>query len=71
VAAVLVLALWVVRAGWARLTGRPMSPFVVRIDPRGGFERMFRRPDGASRTPRADAVRSGQAITDVTDVEPR
>ena len=30
VAAVLMLAVWGVRAGWAKLTGRPVTPFIVR-----------------------------------------
>ena len=69
VAAVLLFALWGVRAVWARLTGRPVVPFVIRIDPRGGFERMYRRAPQGSRTPRADAVRPGSRAGDVTDVE--
>jgi hypothetical protein len=72
VAAVLMLAVWSVRAGWAKLTGKPVAPFIVRIDPRGGFERMVRRGEPATtRTPRADAVRRGRPIGDVTDVEAR
>jgi hypothetical protein len=60
------------RAGWAKLTGNPVSPFVIRIDPRGGFDRMVRKgaPQG-SRTPRADSVQPGRLVPDVTDVEPR
>jgi hypothetical protein len=72
VGAVLMLAAWSVRAGWAKLTGKPVAPFIVRIDPRGGFERMYRRAGpAASRTPRADAVRSARPVGDVTDVEAR
>jgi hypothetical protein len=71
VAAVLMLAVWGVRAAWAKLTGRPVTPFVVRIDPRDGFERMYRRAGQKSPTPRADAVRPGQRMGDVVDVEPR
>ncbi len=42
-AAVLVLvAVWLVRAGWARLTGRPVTPWVMRMDPRSGFGTVFR-----------------------------
>jgi hypothetical protein len=71
VAAVLMLVAWSVRAGWAKLTGRPVPPFIVRIDPRGGFDRMYRRAQRESATPRADAVRPGRAVGDVTDVEPK
>ena len=75
---VLLLALWSVRALWARLTGRPVTPFVVRFGPRQGFEEMMRRARGgagapASRTPRADAAAgpTRARLEAVTDVEPR
>jgi hypothetical protein len=71
VAFTLVLVGWTLRAGWAKLTGRPVSPFVIRIDPRGGFERMYRRAGQGSRTPRADSVPTGRMVPDVTDVEPK
>jgi len=61
VAVVLGLALWTLRQGWARLTGRPVTPFVMRVDPRGGFDRMARRAPAAK--PHA------REIGDVTDVE--
>ena len=68
----LLLALWSVRALWARLTGRPASPFVVRFGPRAGFEEMVRRARTASPTPRADAAAGPRPrLADVTDVEPR
>lgn len=70
-AAVLMLAVWAVRAGWAKLTGKPVAPFIVRMDPRGGFERMYRRGERASATPRADSVRPGRNVGDVTDVDPK
>lgn len=70
VAAVLMLGLWGVRAVWAKLTGKPVLPFIIRIDPRAGFGRMYRQAEQASRTPRADSV-PGRKIGDVTDVEPR
>ena len=68
---VLLMAVWGARAGWARLTGRPVTPFVARMRPFGGLDQMMRRSQ-ASRTPRADSVaqrRTGRA--DVTDVEAR
>ena len=71
VAAVLAVAFWGARAAWAKLTGQPVMPFIVRIDPRGGFDRMARRAGQESRTPRADALQPGRKIADVTDVEPR
>ena len=72
IAALLMIGIWGVRAAWARLTGRAVSPFIVRIHPRQGFDAMYRRSEGESRTPRADSVvQPGRAIADVTDVEPR
>jgi hypothetical protein len=71
VAFTLMLGLWGARAAWAKLTGRPVVPFLVRIDPRGGFSRMYRRAQQGSHTPRADAVKAGRHLGDVTDVEPK
>jgi hypothetical protein len=63
------VAFWLLRAGWARLSGRPVMPFVMRVDPRGGFDRMYRRAGEPGRTPRASAA--GRAVADVTDVVPK
>jgi hypothetical protein len=71
VALVLLYSLWCVRAAWASLTGRPVMPFIMRIDPRAGFQHMYRRTGESSRTPRADAVQRRRGMADVTDVEPR
>jgi hypothetical protein len=71
VAAVLMLALWTLRAAWAKLTGQPVMPFIVRVDPRGGFERMYRRSAPAGGFRPAAAVHPGRAVGDVTDVEPK
>jgi hypothetical protein len=71
VAAVLVLALWGIRAAWAKLTGRPVAPFIVGINPRSGFERMYRRTKQGSRQPGVDSLRTGRPATGVTDVEYR
>ena len=68
-AAAAVLALvWGVRALWARLTGRPVMPWAMRMSPRQGWSTVYRstarwtaqRPE----PPRRDDH-------DVTDVVPR
>lgn len=67
------LAAWSVRGAWARLTGRPVTPFGMRMGAGRAFGHMLRRARQArptSRTPRADAAagprrRSG----DIIDVE--
>jgi hypothetical protein len=61
--AVLLLG-WGLRSLWARLTGRRVAPFVMRIDPREGFGQVYRRAGGA---PRGAAT----TLDDVTDVEPK
>jgi hypothetical protein len=55
-AAVLMLALWGVRAAWARLTGKPAVPFIIRTR-RANIVRPRRAPaditDVEPRTPEA------------------
>ncbi len=72
---VLLWAVWSIRALWARITGRPVHPFVMRTGPRAAFEEMMRRAEAQrqpSRTPRADAAKAGgRAPGEVTDVEPK
>ena len=86
VAAVMVLALvWALRAGWARLTGKPVTPWVMRMDPRTGFGTVFRSTErwttARRASPAADAAPEESAASrrggvlpgaqDVTDVVPR
>lgn len=65
---VAVLGVWLLRSAWARLTGRPVMPFVARMHPRDGFPQWARRAEPASRTPRADSAGLPR-VADVTDVE--
>ena len=61
------LIVWTLRALWFKLTGRAVTPFAMRMNPRAGFEQVFRqarRDPAASPTPRRD-------MGDVTDVEPK
>ncbi|MDB5753156.1 MAG: hypothetical protein JWP65_3577 [Ramlibacter sp.] len=71
---VLMLGIWLLAAAWATLTGKPVSPFVVRMGPRDAFEQMRRRAQAqqpATRTPRSDAAAGPRSptATEVTDVE--
>ena len=66
--AVLLLG-WGLRSLWARLTGRRVAPFVMRIDPRRGFGRVYRHSAGIASTP-APSLGS-TTVHDVTDVEPK
>ena len=69
-AALVVLVLWGLRVLWARLTGRPVAPFVMRFDPRGGFGRVYRHGGHAASAPPRSAAGSA-TLHDVTDVEPK
>lgn len=83
-AAALVLALvWGLRAVWAQLTGRPIAPWAVRIDPRAGWSSVYRsgarwgRTEGAPPTPPEARLqppvhlRPLPGADEVTDVQPR
>lgn len=85
VAALVLAAAWGLRAGWARLMGRPTTPWVMRMDPRAGFGTVFRsaRWSATARSGRvapdeagagaAPSRRSGvlPGAQEVTDVEAR
>lgn len=43
----LMLAWWVARVAWLKLTGRPVVPFVVRVAPRDAFRRAWPQRTGA------------------------
>lgn len=86
IAAVLVLAgLWGLRALWARITGRPIAPWVMGVDPRSAWRAAasrtaWRRPgepqSGAEppKPPQAGAagplMRPLPGTEDITDVQP-
>jgi hypothetical protein len=60
------MVLWGVRALWCKLTGRPINPFVMRMNPRAGFDQVFRQAERGSSS--AHKTRAG-GMDDVTDVE--
>lgn len=75
-------ALWAVRYGWGRLTGKPVTPWVMRFNPGSGFSRFraAQRPaepsaaDITSARARGESVRSPITLVgadDVTDVRSR
>lgn len=83
-AAGLVLALaWGVRLAWARLTGRPVTPWAARIDPRTAWNTVYRSgarwrrtddaPPGApeARPQTPVHLRPLPGADEVTDVQPR
>lgn len=71
VAAGLLLAVWLLRALWAKLTGRPVQPWVFQVNRQAMWNRFYRAPgqaQGAGRSARNDA---DVIDADVTDVEPK
>ena len=86
VAAMVLALVWSLRAAWARMTGRPVTPWVMRMDPRTGFHTVFRTterwtsarpraaPDAHGAGDEATASRRGGVLpgaAEVTDVEAR
>jgi hypothetical protein len=57
------LVLWGLRALWYKLTGKPILPFAMRMNPRAGFEQVFR--------PASSTQQQRRKLEDVTDVEPK
>jgi hypothetical protein len=66
VTAAFLLGIWLLRAGWARLTGRTVRPFTARIRP--GFTWAGMRPRAASAAPQPAYARARHPA-DVTDVQ--
>ncbi len=67
VAFMVLLGMWSARSVWARLTGKTVQPFVMRMNPREGFGRVFRAGQPHARgNPKAQAD-----VTDVQVKEPR
>jgi hypothetical protein len=83
VAVMLLAAVWGVRYAWGRLTGKPVTPWVMRFNPRSGFDR-FRHAANPAEPTAADVANArarGESVvrperirgsaSDVTDVSPK
>ena len=76
VAVLLLAAVWGLRYGWAKLTGKPVTPWVMRFNPRSGFDRFraAQQPaeptaaDVVSARARGESTRSPIALGDAGDV---
>ena len=70
-AAVLFMLLWGLRALWARITGQPVAPFIMRVDPRTGFGQVFRGRAGMPQSgePPRDVPVGRRSLPDIEDVE--
>ncbi len=60
-AVLLLAALWGLRALWARITGRPVTPWVMGVDPRSAWRAAASR--GARRRPGQAPTESDQPPT--------
>ena len=62
-AALVLLVIWLLRSLWARMRGRPVTPWAFRVDPRAHWGRFYRGPQPGSASRSRD--------DDVIDVVPR
>ncbi|WP_157900069.1 hypothetical protein [Rhodoferax koreensis] len=73
VVVMLLAAVWGLRAAWARITGRPVTPWVMRVNPGAGWNSVFRAGDRWQPRARASApagpVQRERDLIDVTDVQ--
>ena len=63
----LLACFWAIRAAWARLLGRPVTPWVMRVDPRAGWSRFYQA--GSSWPQREPSALERLQPTDITDVQ--
>ena len=60
--------LWGLRALWARLTGRSITPWVMRMNPGAGWNRAFKAADRWRTQAAPGSSTADREIADVTDV---
>ena len=70
-AAAVLAVVWGLRALWARLTGRPVTPWAMRMDPRTGWSTVYRSTARWTAQRPEQPRRDDRDVTDVTDVVPR
>ena len=61
--------LWGLRALWAKLTGRPITPWVMRVSPGAGWNQAFKTADRWRPQPAPVSSAAEREIADVTDVQ--
>lgn len=71
VAAMVLASIWALRAGWARLTGRPVTPWVMRVRPQDGWNRFYKQSGAPHSGEPAAPRRDTSDVTDVEIKEPR
>ena len=72
-AGLLLLGVWLLRALWAKLTGKPVRPWTFKVNRRAAMGRFYRQPPGRRDAPVPDDVVDAEVrdVSVVTDVEPK
>jgi hypothetical protein len=72
--ALILLGVWLLRAIWAKLTGRPVNPWVFQMDRQAMWNRFYRPPGqgrGAGQTAAQRREHADVIDVEVMDVEPK
>jgi hypothetical protein len=67
-AAFVVLAVWLARAMWAKLMGRPVAPWHFRFDPQARWRGFQGAAASAQAARQAQRRASSRSVADITDV---
>ncbi len=65
----ILMVFWGVRALWCKLTGQPVNPFVMRMNPRAGFDQFYKSNSTTSHSSLARDGLRGSRHGDVVDAE--
>lgn len=71
-AGLLLLALWLLRALWAKVTGQPVRPWVFQMNRRPPWQRSHQGGGSGRASSSADVIDAeAREVSEVTDVEPK
>jgi len=70
VVALLVLGLWLLRALWAKLTGRPISPWTFQVNRQAMWQRFYRPPAPGAAPRRDDADVIDAEVKEIKESKP-
>ncbi len=66
----LVLALWLLRALWAKLTGQPVSPWTFQVNRQATWQRFYRSSASGAPPRRDDANVVDAEVKEIKDSRP-
>lgn len=66
----LVLALWLLRALWAKLTGQPISPWTFQVNRPATWQRFYRSPASGAPTRRDDGNVIDAEVKEIKESRP-